>query len=85
MPGYRLQAISHYRMTTNSFGTSGHHMLKAMSGFPLEAANALESLLALELKLSYLSAMTPQALKDYTECQVRRAMMLSAVDCVAFR
>ncbi|CAN0062116.1 unnamed protein product, partial [Laminaria digitata] len=39
---------------------------KAMAGLPEAAAIALESLLCLQLKLSYLSTKTPRALKEYT-------------------
>lgn len=42
---------------------------KAMLGQPESAARALEGLLSLQLKLSYLSAMTPTALNDYTHSQ----------------
>lgn len=43
-----------------------------MSGLPDEAANTLESLLCLQLKLSYLSTKTPTALKEYIHSRVRR-------------
>ncbi|CAM9905957.1 unnamed protein product [Pylaiella littoralis] len=51
---------------------------KAMSGLSDEAANTLESLLCLQLKLSYLSTKTPKALKEYTHSKdpggiIRRA------------
>ncbi|CAN0071799.1 unnamed protein product, partial [Ectocarpus fasciculatus] len=39
---------------------------KAMLGLPEAAASALESLLCLQLKLSYLSTQTPKALREYT-------------------
>lgn len=42
-----------------------------MSGLPEEAASTLESLLCLQLKLSYLSTKTPKALKEYTHSRVR--------------
>lgn len=44
--------------------------VQAMLGQPESAARALEGLLSLQLKLSYLSAMTPTALNDYTHSQV---------------
>ncbi|CAM9182126.1 unnamed protein product, partial [Scytosiphon promiscuus] len=39
---------------------------KAMSGLPETAATALRDLLCLQLKLSYLSTKTPEALREYT-------------------
>ncbi|CAM9123630.1 unnamed protein product [Ascophyllum nodosum] len=40
---------------------------KEMSGWTDAAAKCLESLLCLQLKLSYLSTMTPRVLKEYTD------------------
>lgn len=45
---------------------------QAMSRQPESAAATLENLLALQLKLSYLSAMTPSALEEYINSQVIR-------------
>lgn len=46
-----------------------------MLGLPAEAASTLQSLLCLQLKLSYLSTKTPKALKEYTHSRVREAGM----------
>lgn len=53
---------------------------QATSGLPCaEAASTLESLLAVELKLSYLSAMTPDRLKGYTDAEVGHDVLASDI------
>lgn len=51
-----------------------------MLGFPEAAASTLESLLCLQLKLSYLSTQTPKSLREYTHSRVRRRQGGSAID-----
>lgn len=55
------------------------HCFQKLSGLSEVASSALESLLALHLKLSYLSTMTPRALKEYTDSGVRWNMGKSRV------
>lgn len=59
-----------------------------MSGLSDEAAITLESLLCLQLKLSYLSTKTPKVLKEYTHSKVRGfgdVSLLNQLDVIRVR